>query len=234
MHDARQWLAENPPDGAVVIADEQRTGKGRLGRGWITPPGTAIAMSVILRDAPPETSMLGGLAVAEALDPFAPDQVTLKWPNDVLLAGKKVCGVLAEAIHDDDRQVTILGMGVNIAVDFAGTPLESVATSLRDHTNQAINRAQLIAAILDRIDFWRARLRDHQRAQYGGLTPSPVILAWKKRLTMLGQTITLYNEGRAISGRAVDVDSDGALLLLTDDGTRYRFLAGDVSLSSPE
>jgi BirA family biotin operon repressor/biotin-[acetyl-CoA-carboxylase] ligase len=179
MQDARQWLADGAADGAVVITDEQRAGKGRLGRGWLTPPGTAIAMTVILRDGPPETSMLGGLAVAEGLGGYAPDAVSLKWPNDVLIAGKKVCGVLAEAVREGDQlQATILGMGVNIAVDFTGSELESSATSLRDHATQAIDRAALIASILGRIDHWRAQIREHQSAQFGGLTPSPVMLAW--------------------------------------------------------
>jgi BirA family biotin operon repressor/biotin-[acetyl-CoA-carboxylase] ligase len=235
MQDARQWLADGAADGAVVITDEQRAGKGRLGRGWLTPPGTAIAMTVILRDGPPETSMLGGLAVAEGLGGYAPDAVSLKWPNDVLIAGKKVCGVLAEAVREGDQlQATILGMGVNIAVDFTGSELESSATSLRDHATQAIDRAALIASILGRIDHWRAQIREHQSAQFGGLTPSPVMLAWKKRLDTLGKVITIYNEGRALSGLAEDVDGDGALLLRTDDGTLHRLLAGDVSLSPPQ
>jgi BirA family biotin operon repressor/biotin-[acetyl-CoA-carboxylase] ligase len=231
MLDAQRWLSERAPDGAVVIADEQTQGKGRLRRGWITPPGSSIAMSVILRGHthPGQATMLGAVAAAEALDAYV--STNLKWPNDVQIAGKKVCGVLAESVWDSKGLAGIvLGIGINIALDFSGTELAEKATSLADHADCAIERPELIAALLDRVDHWRAVLQTHSSSQYGGLTDSPLFQAWKARLVTLGQSVTVQNQAAAFSGIAVDVDSDGALLIDLG-GQVQRFLAGDVTLN---
>ena len=237
MLDAVRWLDENPelPTGAVIIADEQRQGKGRLKRGWLTPPGTAVAMSVIFRgEIPPEQlPILGGMAVAETLDSYAED-VALKWPNDVMIAGKKVCGVLAESLWEGDHmRASILGMGINISVDFSATELDSKATSLIEYMpeNSSIDRAAIIAAVLNRMDAWLMLLEAHARSQYAGIAPSPLYLAWKKRLITLGQDVQVSTESETIAGKALDVDSDGALIVQLADGEKRRFLAGDVTLS---
>lgn len=220
--DASAWLADVPAlaDGAVVIANEQTQGRGRLGRSWLTPPGSAIAMSLILRRlaTPYSATMIGAVAVAETLEAFAPGQVALKWSNDVQINGRKVCGVLAEGVWQGDQlQAVILGCGINIAVDFRGTELAATAASLQDFSTTPIEREPLIQAILQRVDHWQAA------------TPSTLFLAWKNRLATLGKTINVYIADQVVSGVAVDVDTDGALLVETDQGVQ-RFLAGDVTI----
>lgn len=227
---ATDWLAEQPDlsSGAVVIANEQSAGRGRLGRGWLTPPGTAIAMTVLLRDlpSPARATMLGAVAVAESLEPFAP--VTLKWANDVQVAGKKLCGILAEALwQGDEAPVIILGIGINLTVDFRGTPLAAQALSLADVSSQPIDRVALIGAILDRLTHWTA-------AGTGPYADLPLYHAWKRRLHTLGQAVTVYTPQETLQGRALDVDEQGALLVTLDSGETRRFMAGDVSLRTRE
>jgi BirA family biotin operon repressor/biotin-[acetyl-CoA-carboxylase] ligase len=237
MRDAQNWLDEEPalPSGAVVIADEQRQGRGRLGRGWLTPAGSAIAMSLILRaEYPPQQmTILGAMGVAETLDQLLPNQIALKWPNDVLLNGKKVCGVLAESVWEGNRLLaSVIGIGINVAVDFAGSPLEHTATSLTHHLAQPVDRVQLIAGVLGRIDQWLAILQTHFAGPFAALTPSPLYTAWKARLVTLGKPIQLQTDETTLSGIALDVDADGALLVQLSDGSLRRYLAGDVSLSA--
>jgi len=218
MTAAQDWLAETPDlqSGAVVLADEQTGGKGRLGRAWLTPPRSAIAMSVILRgaDAARPLTIAGGLAVALALEAYAP--TSIKWANDVLMGGKKISGVLAESLWQGDQlHAAILGIGINLSVDFSQTALAQKATSLHQHTTAPIEREAIIAAVLHNLD---ACLGD-----------ANLLTAWRARLGMLGSAITLYAGARVIRGIAQDVDADGALLVALPDGRLERFLAGDVT-----
>lgn len=218
--DAAKWLGEMPflANGAVVLADEQTAGRGRYDRQWVTPSGSAIAMSIVLRTKRPTQNIttIGSIAVAEALEPLVPEsRVTIKWPNDVLVDGKKICGILAEAVWQHDKLVAvILGIGINITIDFSATELADKATSLRAHTAQPVDRPKLIKGILDGVDKWMAASNEL------------VHRAWKTRLATLHQQVTM--EG-GFKGEAVDVDNEGALLVKSATGTMKRFVAGDVS-----
>ncbi len=223
-NDAVQWLNDMPflASGAVVVADEQTRGRGRYDRQWMTPPGSAIAMSVILKTRRPTQNLttIGSLAVAEALEPLLPQQVTLKWPNDVLVNGKKICGILAEAVWQNEKLIAvILGIGLNISVEFSGTELADTATSLTHHTGQPIDRPTLIQQVLIGIDRWIDQPNESLHR------------AWKNRLSTLNKQVTM--EG-GFTGEAVDVDSDGALVVKTATGTMKRFLAGDVTRENRE
>src|SRR5690606_4117303 len=119
---ALAWLREGAPIGAVVIADEQLKGRGRKGRVWHTPPGVALAVSVVLRppvDALHQVGMVGALAIADVCQQHVPDDVAIKWPNDVQVGGRKVSGILPETAWEADRLLgVVLGMGLNVRVDF--------------------------------------------------------------------------------------------------------------------
>ncbi len=231
MDAAAAWLASEPnlPDGAVVIAAEQTQGRGRRARAWLTPPHSALAMSLILRapESPAELMMLGGVAVCEALTDYSATPPRLKWPNDVQLAGRKVCGVLAEG----GPAGAVLGIGLNIAVDFTGA--DWPATSLNDHRPDPLPLAEypaLAATIHARIIAWRAQLADHAATQYGGLAPSPLYGAYTGYLGMLGAAVRVDDGARVWEGIAAEVSPDGALWLALPDGARRAFHAGDVSL----
>lgn len=215
---AMQWLNDGAAAGSVVIADEQLKGRGRLGRVWHTPPGVAIAISVILK--PPaefahRVSMLGALVVAELCEGVGAKNVGIKYPNDVQINGRKVCGVLPEAAWAHNQLVGIvLGMGVNVRVQFDET-LAQTATNLEIEAKRPLDRVELIAYLLLRLDMWSAKIH----------TPD-FFSAWKNRLNTIGQQVTIGD----VSGVAEDVDFSGTLLVRTVDNQLKRIIAGDVLL----
>jgi BirA family biotin operon repressor/biotin-[acetyl-CoA-carboxylase] ligase len=217
---ALDWLRAGAAAGSVVAADEQRRGRGRLGRVWQTPPGAALAVSVILR--PPaayagQVTMLGALAIYDTLLALGADTVGIKWPNDVQVNRRKICGVLPEAVWDGSELVgVVLGIGLNVRVDFTDTDLEDTAISLEPALGRPVDRVALLADLITRVESWQARWPD-------------VFAAWRERLTTLGQTVSLLDG--AIQGLAEAVDEQGALLVRQVGGDVRRVLAGDVALS---
>ncbi len=216
---AMRWLNDGAEAGSVVIADEQLKGRGRMGRTWHTPPGVAIAMSVILK--PPvefanRVSMLGALVVAELCEGVGAKNVGIKYPNDVQIDGRKVCGVLPEASWEHHQlQGVVLGMGVNVRVQF-DEQLAQTATNLETAARRDLNRVELIAYLLTRIDTWAATIHTMD-----------FFSAWKNRLNTIGQRVTIGD----ISGVAEDVDSSGVLLVRTANNQLERVIAGDVLLT---
>ena len=216
---AKEWLHDAAPDGAAVIANEQRSGRGRMGRSWYTPPDVALAVSVILR--PPSASasrvgMVGALAVYDMAKAAGCNELGIKWPNDVLVADKKMAGILPEATWDEDRAVgVILGIGVNVRMDFSNSPLRDQAISLETHLSRKLDRADLLEILLQRIDYWYARIGEQT-----------LFDTWKTRLNLLGQRVKVKD----IIGLAVDVAPDGSLLIADDDGVVSNIQAGDIFL----
>lgn len=160
----QRLLRDGDPEGTVVVADEQTEGRGRLGRRWLAPAGTSLLCSVLLRPAVdptrlPELSLVAGRACAEAIAEVAGLETEVKFPNDVLVRGRKVAGILAEA--SDGR--VVLGIGVNVAQDPGQLPADArtPATSLLVETGRAVDRAELLLALLERLelryDEWLAR-----------------------------------------------------------------------------
>ncbi|MBZ0296491.1 MAG: biotin--[acetyl-CoA-carboxylase] ligase [Anaerolineae bacterium] len=220
---ALAWLYEGVPSGAVVIADEQLRGRGRKGRTWHTPPGVALALSVILY--PPvsalhQVSMLGAVAIAELAEHLGLDAVGIKWPNDVQVNGRKMSGVLPEVAWDGDQlRGVVLGMGVNVRVDFSGGPLEQTAISLETALNRRLDRFELVVYLLERVDYWSAR--------FGSVALAD---AWKMRLNTVGQSVTVETPTGAVIGVAQAVDEQGALMVRDVNGRIHRVMAGDIAL----
>lgn len=232
---ARDWALADPPapDGAVVIAEEQSAGRGRQGRRWVAPPGSALLFSVVARPAlPPEhlqrATMAAGLALSDTLTPWLGTAFALKWPNDAMIRGKKVCGILSEAIWLGERlAAVIVGIGLNVRVNFAGTDLSDSATSLEAELGQLVDRVALLAELLAHLDRWLAR------------APDPTIVAaWRARLGTLGQRVTVFaasalESAPLFAGVAEEVDEAGALLVRLETGELRRVLAGEVILAGP-
>ncbi|GAB4408779.1 MAG: hypothetical protein Kow00106_02110 [Anaerolineae bacterium] len=230
---ARDWALADPPapDGAVVIAEEQTAGRGRQGRRWVAPPGSALLFSVIARPAlSPEhlqrVTMAAGLALADTLTPLLGAAFALKWPNDGVVHGRKVCGILSEATWLGDRlAAVVVGIGLNVRVDFAGTALADSATSLEAELGQPLERAALLTDLLANLDQWLAR------------APDPAIVAaWRAQLGTLRRRVTVFEASARAStplftGVAEDVDETGALLVRLATGEMRRVLAGDVVLA---
>ena len=148
--------------GSVVIADEQKKGRGRKGRFWHTPPGVALAVSVILHPdvrQVQQISMLGALAVYDLVLAQKHVPIGIKWANDVQVDGRKISGILPEAVWERQQlRGVVLGMGVNVRVDFAGTELDNTAINLETIVGQSLDRTALIQTLLERIDYWYAQL----------------------------------------------------------------------------
>lgn len=226
---AMAWATENAPSGAVVVTDEQLSGRGRFARPWVAPAGTALLFSVILRPLLPadrlyRMAMVGAVALRDVLEPLALGRIAYKWPNDVQLDGRKLAGILPEARWDGNRlTAVILGIGLNVSVPFENTALAHTAISLTEAVATPIDRAQVLAQILPRIDYWSVRVDD--RALWE---------SWRAGLATIGQQITVrFNDGQTLMGLAADVDEDGALQLRDNEGTIHHLLAGEVTMTPP-
>ncbi|HEX2905458.1 MAG TPA: biotin--[acetyl-CoA-carboxylase] ligase [Phototrophicaceae bacterium] len=216
---ALEWLWQGTAAGSVIVADEQMQGRGRLGRTWHTPPGVALAVSVILRPAAaqlPQVTMLGALAIYDVLADFGVSQLGIKWPNDVQVNGRKISGILPEAAWSGEQLVgVVLGLGLNVRVNFTGTELAETATSLETVLGQSVSRLDVLARLLANINDWAAALGE-----------AWLFETWKSRLTTLGQPVTVGE----IQGLAEQVNAEGALLVRDASDVVHRVLAGDVAL----
>jgi BirA family biotin operon repressor/biotin-[acetyl-CoA-carboxylase] ligase len=220
--EAQRLAAAGAPEGTVVTARHQRAGRGRRGHDWWDAPGQSLLVSVLLRPAGPATeapqlSLVGGLAVAEALATVAAVPARIRWPNDLLVDGRKVCGILAEASSDGDGRLhhVILGIGVNLSQTTFPEALTDRATSLRLVTGRIPAADQVLAAMLEhlarRYDAWRA----------GGF--AALRRAWLERSTLPGQPVRLPDGS---DGVGVDVGEDGILVARAADGRVVHVVSG--------
>ncbi len=229
---AREQAAADTPEGLLVLAEEQRFGRGRRGRRWEAPLGSSLLASLLLRPAflPPAQSFLltalAALGIAEAIARQTGLQPAIKWPNDLLLSGRKVCGILIELESRPDRlEWAVLGWGLNVNTSFAGdAALRQSAISLAEAAGRPFPRLPLLWACLE-------RLEAHYEAARAGRGET-VWAAWRARLETLGRQVAVAAPGGTIVGRAIDVSRDGALLVEQDGGEVARVLAGDVTVRS--
>lgn len=213
------------PEGTLVVADHQTAGRGRRGRAWADVPGRSLLCSVLLRPAlPPERwpqlTLAAGCAVAEALEAAAGATPRLRWPNDVLLDGRKVAGILAEAFIGPSPFL-VLGIGINLAQHDEEWPphLRGRAVSLAAAGHE-VPRDRLLAALLRRLEAWYARLAAEGFA--------PVRAAWRRRGVFGGP---VRAEGRV--GVAVDLAPEGGLLVRYPDGTTTILRGGEAMVEGP-
>lgn len=223
---ALTWAGEGATDFSLIVADEQTAGRGRENRKWVTKPGAALAFSLILRPAKEELPFLSrftaltALSLLDALDRSGV-QGSLKWPNDVLLSGKKVAGILVEADWQGDQMAAlVIGMGVNITPDAVpqDMALRYPATSVEAEVGQKIDRWAFLASILHALK----RYRDL-------LTTADFIGLWNARLAFKGEEIRFrFTNGDIKSLTVIGVQSDGRLALETAQGERLEAVAGEI------
>jgi len=214
------------PEGFCCVADEQTAGRGRQGRAWVAPPGSSLLTSLLVRRAPAESPgipLAAGLAMVEAIRTAAHIETRLKWPNDVVVAGRKLAGFLAEVesrASTHDRLAVVVGFGLNLRVtDF---PAGVGGVSLHELTAQLPPPDDLLAAWLDS---FAQRLDVLATAGIGGIREE-----WRRSAAGLGEAVRADTPGGVVSGVAEDIDSDGALLVRTSSGVT-RLVAGDVHLT---
>ena len=229
---AAEWAGEGAPEGSVVVTEYQSAGRGRHGRAWTAKKGQNLMFSVVLRPAL-EADRLGlvtvaaGVAVAEAIEAFvAPHRAALKWPNDVLLEGRKTCGMLLESSLSggQEAEVVVLGVGLNVNQTTFPDALADTATSLRLTAGRAVPRAPLFARLLRRLE---VRYDAVQARQSSG---DAVRDAFHDRLATLGERATVrVSEAEApITGVVRGITDTGALRLDTPEGPRVVH-AGDAT-----
>ena len=210
----------------VILAETQTSGRGRFGRKWISAPREGIWMSLLLRpEIPllhwPRLTSTAALAVANAIQDTTQLRAGIKWPNDVLVRGKKICGLLVETgTHPEHGQFAVLGIGINANQTEFPEEIREKASSLRLQTGTPIDRGALTASILDHL----GHLLPELESGFGA-----IMARIEERSTVIGQALRLHTGSTFIEGVAEALDEEGHLLLRMSDGTLQRFSAGEVT-----
>lgn len=224
MEASRELANKGTAEGTVVIAGTQTAGKGRIGRTWLSPEGS-LAMSIILKPPLknlPQLVMVASLAVVRAIKLVADLEAHIKWPNDIMLKGKKVCGILIEnEVRGDSVNFAIIGIGINVNFNPLDFPeITDIATSLSYEAGAEIPHVELAATLLSELE------RLYLEAQTG----APIYMEWKGKMETLGKPIKV-NTGKTIEqGKAETVTENGNLILRRVDGSLTEIVAGDVAV----
>ena len=219
-------------EGVVVFAEAQTQGRGRLGRKWMSPPKCGLWFSVLLRpdlrlQEATRLTVASATALRRAIESQTGLKPEIKWPNDILVHGRKVAGILTELSAELDRvKYVILGIGVDVNLSQSDFPpeLRKLATSLAAESGKVISRPELAVAILRELD------RDYARIASGQFTA--VADEWEEHGTTIGREIMIRTGDRRIRGRAESLGEDGALLLRTEHGHLERIVGGDVTIET--
>lgn len=227
---ASAYAQSGCPEGTVIIADRQLKGRGRLGRKWFSPPGKNIYMSIVLRpEVPPQHStiitIMASVAVAIAAMQISRINARIKWPNDIMVSGKKLAGILSEIrIENNKILYVVIGVGINIntAPDEMPDEIKKTSTSLYMETAETINRASAAMFILEEMNKWYNQLNNSGNA--------PIIRRWTKLSTTIGKTIRVASGAHVFEGTAEAIDNDGFLLMRLIDGSLKKISSGDVTV----
>ncbi|AGC69624.1 bifunctional protein biotin operon repressor/biotin--[acetyl-CoA-carboxylase] synthetase BirA [Thermoclostridium stercorarium subsp. stercorarium DSM 8532] len=232
-NELKKMAAEGACEGTVVIALCQTEGRGRRGRRWQSDAGSGIYMSVLLKpDLPPTAvqsiTLLASSAVCKVLEKYVKSGLGIKWPNDILINNKKVCGILTEMTSEPDKvQAIILGIGLNVwnrEEDF-GDELKHTATSLCLNTDREISRTQLVVEILKELeDLYLNFVEKGSSAKFMDI--------WRCFSVTIGRDIIVIQGENRWQAKALDVLDDGRLLVETPDGKRQTVLSGEISIRS--
>jgi BirA family biotin operon repressor/biotin-[acetyl-CoA-carboxylase] ligase len=215
-------------EGVAVFAETQTKGRGRLGRRWISPLRKGLWFSVLLRprlrtQAVTQITIAAATALAQSIEAHTGLRPSIKWPNDVVLRGRKVAGILTEMSGELDQvKYVILGIGVDVNVEVFPADLRQLATSLKIETGEIVDRSALAAEILTELD------RQYSRVCNGQF--ESVANAWEERCATIGRDVTIVAGQRRVQGRAEALDQDGALLVRTQHGRLEALVGGDVTV----
>lgn len=215
------------PEGAVVAAEFQTNGRGRLGRAWVAEPGTSLLFSVLLR--PPITIKIAGLltlyasaAIARAVEHTVGLDVECKWPNDLLVQGKKFCGILIEnSFQQSGISYSVIGAGINVNQSELPPDIIDRATSLSKEAGKTLDREVIFQSILTELDSMYTSVRQGKFHE--------AVSEWTQRCSMFGRAITIQEHQSTVNGVASRLHQDGGLIITTDQGERTIY-AGDVTV----
>jgi len=225
---AKSYVNKEPSEGIVFLAESQTKGKGRSGRAWHSPPGSGIYLSVLLNPDIPiiqlsPLTLMTGVAVAKAINSFQPLSADLKWPNDILLNGRKLGGILCELVPFKEKFWVVLGIGVNVnhEKDHFPPDLREIATSLCLESGKNFDRTLLVISILNSLN-----QKYHSYLTKGIKT---IIEDWTELSNMFGKSIHLTHGERSIEGVVIGLDEQGNIILQMEDGPVKTFNSGEVT-----
>lgn len=231
---ALEWLENGTPDGAIVFADHQHSGRGRFERKWVTQPGSAIAVSIIVRPDAREQkylslfSPLAGIALADVLKHNLQVNAQIKWPNDVLINRMKTAGILTETVWSGEELLgLVVGIGVNVLPQSIPTKelLQYPATCIQDHCSFPIDRFEVLAALLNAFSFWKSQIHLPE-----------FMNQWQKTLAFRGEKVYIKQKDGSVqlSGILSGLSSNGDLEILSENNQKQTITVGDVHLRPAE
>ncbi len=227
MDEAKSLAERGATEGTVVIAEEQRAGRGRFERSWVSEPGKDLLFSVVFRPTAaqaPYVNMAAALAVWTTVGETTGLDTTIKWPNDVKLEGRKVSGILVEStVSRTGIEYTVLGVGLNVNSSLAEIPeIAPIATSMYREAGRTFDRSEVLIKVLRDLDGGVARIRAGHSLR----------AEWASRLETLGQSVVVRWRNTTDEGIATGVDEMGNLILTKADGTTKSVVAGEVTLQA--
>ena len=226
---AAHYIRKGYGEGTVIIAESQTKGRGRLGRTWHSPPGTGLYLSIILNPRIsakelPRITLVAAVAAFDALKESACIDADIKWPNDLLLNNRKICGILTElhAVEKDNSHV-IVGIGINLNTPAPAFPpdLADIATSVLCETGKTVSVSAIMDSLLGSFDHYYNIFLNNGFAD--------ILKKWKSHSSIMGRKIQVDEGGETITGTAFDLDENGALLVRQNDGSVKTVYSGDVS-----
>jgi BirA family biotin operon repressor/biotin-[acetyl-CoA-carboxylase] ligase len=226
---AKELALDGAEEGTIVLSDEQTGGRGRLGRPWMSPPGSSISMSIILKPSinPSEAAKITEItaaAVTIAINNATGLDVGIKWPNDIILNNKKVCGILTEMSAElDNINYVIIGIGINVNIDEFPEDIAKVATSLKKVKGKYISRKNLVINIV----------KEFEKLYYNFINTGSLkrtIGICREKSVTLGKTVKIITKNGEIIAKALDITEDGKLVIKKDDGQIINIISGEVSV----
>jgi len=222
MDIARKMAREGVSEGTVIVAGEQTSGRGRMGRTWYSTPGSSISLSAILRpdvSQLPQLNMAAGLAIVRTIQKLTPLKPAVKWPNDILINGKKVSGILVENIFDGSRiRASIVGIGLNVSLDVSSfQDISDIATSLSYEAGRELLPGQVLPTILKEFDRAYGELQAGQNIHQ----------KWLAHVETVGRVVRVKSGDSVEEGLAESIDADGRLWLRRSDGSLVSMVTGE-------
>ena len=230
---AKKFVEDNAPEGTVVIAEHQTAGRSRKHADWVSPEG-GIYMTMILR---PDVTLLEaskltivtGVAIAKTLHDEFDIHVGIKWPNDLLIGNKKICGILTEAVTQKDKlEAVLVGIGIDVNVNEEDIPsrIKNIATSVKTETNMEFSRAAIIR------EFFRIFEELYEEFKDGNF--KEIVSEWRRLSSTTGNRVKVYKGGKALIADAVGITNKGALIVETDDGKLEKITSGECIIIDDE
>lgn len=224
---AAKLAAEGAAHGTVILAESQTNGKGRLGRRFESPAGTGLYMSVIIRpqfdiSCAPLITSAAAVAAAEAAEKLCGEKIRIKWVNDLYINGRKICGILTEALMNPQMKNlshAVIGIGINVGKCVFPEELRDIATSIEDETGKIINRNTLCGKILSRLEYYLDNIEHHEHLD-----------EYRRRELLTGNHITANIGNEKIEGLAMGIDDNANLILKLPDGSEKKLTSGEANL----